>query len=89
MEAVAEAVMDMQAILLGNKTNVDKLEMWNIKGQYSLESQVFAFILSSCCLWKNSRSCNYKFDCDTCDAACVCPAILKMMCVTVKDSHVV
>lgn len=33
MEAVAEAVMDMQAILLGNKTSVDKLEMWNTKGQ--------------------------------------------------------
>lgn len=50
MEAVAEAVMDMQAILLGNKTNVDKLEMWNIKGQYvnSLKSCVSAFILSSC-----------------------------------------
>lgn len=38
MEAVAEAVMDMQAILLENKTSVDKLEMWNTKGQYSLET---------------------------------------------------
>lgn len=26
MEAVADAVMDMQAILLRNKTNVDKLK---------------------------------------------------------------
>lgn len=33
MEAVAEPVMDMQAILLRNQGNVDKLEMWNIKGQ--------------------------------------------------------
>lgn len=33
MEAVAEAVMDMQAILLENKTSVDKLEMWNTNGQ--------------------------------------------------------
>lgn len=33
MEAVAEPVMDMQSMLLGNQNNVDKLEMWNIKGQ--------------------------------------------------------
>lgn len=43
MEAVAEAVMDMQAILLGNKTNVDEVEMWNIKGQYKfLPSSFFS-----------------------------------------------
>lgn len=70
MEAVAEAVMDMQAILLENKTNVDKLEMWNINGQCSLESHVFAFILSSRCSWQNNRSCNCIFDCGTCDAVC-------------------
>lgn len=35
MEAVAEAVMETQAILLGNETNVDKLDMWNLEGQYS------------------------------------------------------
>lgn len=40
MEAVAEPVMDMQAILLGNKRNVEH------KGTiYSLESQVFALPL--------------------------------------------
>lgn len=44
MEAVAEAVMDMQAILLGNETNADKLETQSIKGTiYSLESQLIAF----------------------------------------------
>lgn len=41
MEAVAEAVMDMQAILLENKTNVDKLEMWNTKGQYIVWNHTF------------------------------------------------
>ncbi len=70
MEAVAEAVMDMRASLLRNKTNVDEVEMWNIKGQCSLESQVFAFILSSCCFWQNSRNYNSTFDCDTCDILC-------------------
>lgn len=40
MEAVAEAVMEMQAILLENKTSVDKLEKWNTKGQYSLEAHL-------------------------------------------------
>lgn len=31
MEAVAEAVMDKRTIPLGNETNVDEVEMWNIK----------------------------------------------------------
>lgn len=60
MEAVAEAVMDMQAILLGNKTNVDKLEMWNIKGQYvnSLKSHVFPSFSHLAVSRQKSRSCN-------------------------------
>lgn len=36
MEAVAEAITDMQAILLRNKTNADKLEMWNVKKRDNL-----------------------------------------------------
>lgn len=36
MEAVAEAVTDMQAILLRNETNADKLEMWNVKKRDNL-----------------------------------------------------
>lgn len=49
MEAVAEAVMDMRAIPLGNKANVDMVEMWNVKGQYSLESQAVAFFFFPPC----------------------------------------
>lgn len=70
MEAVAEAVMDMQAILLENKTNVDKLEMWNIKGQYIVWNHTFLPSFSHLQLAA---------------ILCGWPAILKLMCVTVND----
>ena len=64
MEAVAEAVMDMQAILLGNKTNVDKLEMRNMKGQYIVWNHEFLPSLSHLAVsQQNSRSCACTFDC--------------------------
>lgn len=46
METVADAVMDMQAVLLGNKTNVDELVMRSIKGQYGLQP-LSPFVYSS------------------------------------------
>lgn len=48
MEAVAEAVMDVQAILLENKTNVDDRNVEHtVKGQRLLESHVYVFTLFS------------------------------------------
>lgn len=44
MEAVAEAVMDKRTIPLGNETNVDEVEMWNIKGTLKFGMEAVALI---------------------------------------------
>lgn len=59
MEAVAEPVMDMQAILLGNQKKCGQARNVEHKGTTcSLESNMFALTLG--CFHQRSRK--YKFD---------------------------
>lgn len=83
MEAVAEAVMDKQVILLGSKTNVEH------KG--TLQFWILAFFCFCCCccfcfpfVMFSEETVNVHLM--ILEILCVQPAVLKLIVVTDKDS---